>query len=409
MPDITIRDMFAAGVHLGHNTSFWNPKMAEYIYSKHNKIHIIDLDKTLPMFKRATAFVKQLAKEKKTILFVGTKRSAQESIAKHAQRCGMPYIDQRWLGGTFTNFKVIRLSIQRYHQLLEEYEKTNFSSLSKKDRLKRVKEFDKLRKVLHGIKDTRRVPDAIFAIDVRYENIAIREAAKIGVPIVAVVDSNNSMETITYPIPGNDDSIKAINFYAQMIADAVLEGVAEQSDEVEVTSDTATVAEDEAASAETTGSGDTLKVITKKSGKVIKETAVDMPPPKPTRSRGRKQERDQAKAEADDKAAAPEDAKDTTLETNNKASTDSNTKAAATSEDTKTDTSETNNEASADSNTQAAVTLEDTKTDTSEASSEASTDSNTKAAATPEDTKTDTSEASNKTSADNDAKDSTTQ
>ena len=297
MPDITIRNMFNAGVHFGHQTSFWNPKMHKYIYSKHNKIHIIDLDQTLPMLKDALAFIKTLSKNKKRILFVGTKRWAQEGIAEEATRCDMPYISQRWLGGTFTNFKTVRQSIQRYCNLLEEYKKNDFAHLAKKQRLKQVKEFDKLRRVMGGVKDMTRVPDAIFVIDVRYENIAIKEAIKLGIPVIAVVDSNNSLEGIDYPIPGNDDSMSAIKFYASAVADAILAGAAEQSDEI----DFAQVKEKTAKKQEVQ-SGDKLKVTTKKSGRVVKQTTIDViEPKKPNALRSKKKAEDNKDTKVDEK------------------------------------------------------------------------------------------------------------
>ncbi|MGU9978069.1 MAG: 30S ribosomal protein S2, partial [Candidatus Oxydemutatoraceae bacterium WSBS_2016_MAG_OTU14] len=272
----------------------------------HNKIHIIDLDQTLPMLREALAFIKTLSKNKKRILFVGTKRWAQEGIVEEATRCDMPYISQRWLGGTFTNFKTVRQSIQRYCNLLEEYKKNDFAHLAKKQRLKQVKEFDKLRRVMDGVKDMTRVPDAIFVIDVRYENIAIKEAIKLGIPVIAVVDSNNSLEGIDYPIPGNDDSMSAIKFYASAVADAILAGAAEQSDEI----DFAQVKEKDAKKQEVQ-SGDKLKVTTKKSGRVIKQTILDVPEPKKSNAlRGKKKAQDKKDAPKVDEKEITQDKKD---------------------------------------------------------------------------------------------------
>ncbi len=233
MPEVTIRQMFEAGIHFGHQARFWNPKMAPYIYAERNKIHIIDLDQTLPLLKEALAFLKNSAKEGKVITFVGTKRAAQEAIHEHAERCGMPYVEQRWLGGMLTNFKTINQSIRHYKRLEEEYEKTNFGDMSKKERLMKTRELDKLRKVIYGIKDIRRIPDVLFVIDVRYESIAVKEAAKLGIKVVAIVDTNNSLDYVAYPIPGNDDAISAIQLYASVVADAILEGIKEGKEDGE--------------------------------------------------------------------------------------------------------------------------------------------------------------------------------
>lgn len=235
MPEVTIRQMFEAGIHFGHRARFWNPKMAPYIYAERNKIHIINLDRTLPLFRKALAFLKNTAKEGKTVVFVGTKRAAQEAIRDQAERCGIPYVEQRWLGGTLTNFKTVNQSIRRYISLEEEYKKTDFRTMSKKERLLRTREFDKLRRLVYGIRNIRRVPDALFVIDVRHENIAVKEAAKLGIPVVAIVDTNNSLDRITYPVPGNDDAISAVELYASAAADAILEGIEEGRKNAEYT------------------------------------------------------------------------------------------------------------------------------------------------------------------------------
>ena len=230
MAEVNIRRMFEAGVHFGHQTRFWNPKMAPYIYGERNKIHIIDLDTTLPMFKSALDYLKKTAASGGKILFVGTKRAARESIQRHAQRCSMPYVNHRWLGGMLTNFKTVRLSVKRYLSLLEEHEKSGATRLSKKQILHRSREIEKLGKNLDGIKDMVRLPSALFVIDVRHEKIAVREAVKLDVPIAAVVDTNNLYGNIDYVVPGNDDAIRAIDLYIEAAADAVLEGVSEREE-----------------------------------------------------------------------------------------------------------------------------------------------------------------------------------
>jgi len=220
----TMRQMLEAGVHFGHQTRFWNPKMAPYIFGHRNKIHIINLEKTLAKYQEAIAFVKKMAAKKGTILFVSTKRQAREIIAEEAQRCGMPFVDDRWLGGMMTNFKTLKLSVKRLKDLEQAMLDGNFEKLSKKETLTLQREMDKLRKSIGGIKDMGGLPDAIFVIDVGYHKIAITEASKLGIPVIGVVDSNHSPEGIDYVIPGNDDSSKAVTLYARGIADAILEG-----------------------------------------------------------------------------------------------------------------------------------------------------------------------------------------
>jgi small subunit ribosomal protein S2 len=227
-----MRQMLEAGVHFGHQTRFWNPKMAPYIFGHRNKIHIINLEKTLSKYQEAIAFVKKMAAKKGTILFVSTKRQAREIIAEEAQRCGMPYVDDRWLGGMMTNFKTLKLSVKRLKDLETAMSEGNFEKLSKKETLTLQREMDKLRKSIGGIKDMGGLPDAIFVIDVGYHKIAITEAGKLGIPVIGVVDTNHSPEGVSYVIPGNDDSSGAIRLYARGVADAILEGKNQSINEV---------------------------------------------------------------------------------------------------------------------------------------------------------------------------------
>jgi small subunit ribosomal protein S2 len=227
-----MRQMLEAGVHFGHQTRFWNPKMAPYIFGHRNKIHIINLEKTLAKYQEAIAFVKKMAAKKGTILFVSTKRQAREIIAEEAQRCGMPFVDDRWLGGMMTNFKTLKLSVKRLKDLEQAVEEGKFEKLSKKEALTLQREMDKLRKSIGGIKDMGGLPDAIFVIDVGYHKIAITEASKLGIPVIGVVDTNHSPDGVAYVIPGNDDSSGAIRLYARGVADAVLEGKNQSINEV---------------------------------------------------------------------------------------------------------------------------------------------------------------------------------
>ena len=220
---VTMREMLEAGVHFGHQTRFWNPKMAPFIFGSRNKIHIINLEKSLPMFQDAQKFVKQLTANGGTVLMVGTKRQARELVAEQAQRAGVPFVDQRWLGGMLTNFKTVKTSIKRLKDMKAQQE-TGLESMSKKEQLMFVRELEKLEKDIGGIQDMAGLPDAIFVIDVGFHKIAIAEAKKLGIPLIGVVDSNHNPEGINYVIPGNDDSAKAVQLYAQSIADAILEG-----------------------------------------------------------------------------------------------------------------------------------------------------------------------------------------
>ena len=220
---VTMRQMLEAGVHFGHQTRFWNPKMAPYIFGHRNKIHIINLEKSLPMFQDATKFVKQLAANRGTVLMVGTKRQARELVAAEARRCGMPFVDQRWLGGMLTNFKTVKTSIKRLKDMKAQQE-AGLESMSKKEQLMFEREINKLEKDIGGIQDMNTLPDALFVVDVGYHKIAVAEAQKLGIQIIAVVDSNHSPEGIDYVIPGNDDSAKAVTLYVRGMADAILEG-----------------------------------------------------------------------------------------------------------------------------------------------------------------------------------------
>ncbi len=221
---VTMRQMLEAGVHFGHQTRFWNPKMAPYIFGHRNRIHIINLEKTLEMYQEATKYVRQLSSNRGTVLFVGTKRQAREILAEEAQRAGMPFVDQRWLGGMLTNFKTVKASIKRLKDMEATVADGGIERMSKKEALTFQREMTKLNTSLGGIKDMVSLPDALFVIDVGYHKIAVTEAAKLGIPVVAVVDTNHSPEGIAHVIPGNDDSGRAIRLYARGIADAVLEG-----------------------------------------------------------------------------------------------------------------------------------------------------------------------------------------
>lgn len=219
----TMREMLEAGVHFGHQTRFWNPKMAPFIFGSRNKIHIINLEKSLPMFQDAMKYAKQLTANRGTILMVGTKRQAREIVAAEARRAGVPFVDTRWLGGMLTNFKTVKTSIKRLKDMKAQQE-AGLDSLSKKEQLTFTREIEKLEKDIGGIQDMAALPDAIFVIDVGFHKIAVAEAKKLGIPLIGVVDSNHSPEGIDYVIPGNDDSSKAVTLYARGIADAIIEG-----------------------------------------------------------------------------------------------------------------------------------------------------------------------------------------
>jgi small subunit ribosomal protein S2 len=229
---VSMRQMLEAGVHFGHQTRFWNPKMAPFIFGARNKIHIVNLEKTLAMYTEATNFVRQMAANRGTILFVGTKRSAREIVAEEAARAGMPYVDHRWLGGMLTNFKTVKGSIKRLKELEQMQEDGTFERMSKREALDMKRELEKLLQSLGGIKEMGGLPDAMFIIDTGYQKIALTEARKIGIPVIGVVDTNNNPDGVDYVIPGNDDSSRAIRLYCRGMADAVLEGKANAVNEI---------------------------------------------------------------------------------------------------------------------------------------------------------------------------------
>jgi len=249
MSQVSMREMLQAGVHFGHQTRFWNPKMAPYIFGARNKIHIINLEHTVPAFNDALSFVRKLAANKNKILMVGTKRSASKIVKEQAARCGMPYVSHRWLGGMLTNYKTIRQSIKRLRELEAQSLDGTFTKLTKKEALMRTRDMEKLERSIGGIKEMAGLPDALFIIDVDHERIAIQEANKLGIPVIGVVDTNSNPDGVDYVIPGNDDAIRAVKLYATAIAEAVLagrgeNGVAMTPDEfVEVKADEAGAAE----------------------------------------------------------------------------------------------------------------------------------------------------------------------
>ncbi len=226
MATVSMREMLEAGVHFGHQTRFWDPKMAPYIFGERNKIHIINLEKSLPLFNDATGFIKNLVSNGGSVMFVGTKRAARDALAEEARRCNMPFVSHRWLGGMLTNFKTVKQSIKRLKDLEAMEETGTFEALNKKEILGLTREKTKLDRTLGGIKNMPGLPDAIFIIDVMHERIAINEAKKLGIPVIGIVDTNSNPDDVDYVIPGNDDAMRAINLYAKCVADAVLEGKA---------------------------------------------------------------------------------------------------------------------------------------------------------------------------------------
>jgi len=224
MPNVTMRQMLEAGVHFGHQTRYWDPKMAPYIFGARGKIHIINLEKSLPLLLDAMNFIGGIAAKRGSVIFVGTKRAASKSVMEEATRCGMPYVSHRWLGGMLTNFRTIRQSIKRLRQIEKMEEEGSFARLLKKEVLQLTRERDKLEKTLGGIKDMKNLPSAMFVVDVGHEDIAVKEARKLGIPVIGVVDTNCSPNDIDYVIPGNDDAIRSVRLYTQLAADAVLEG-----------------------------------------------------------------------------------------------------------------------------------------------------------------------------------------
>jgi small subunit ribosomal protein S2 len=230
MTTVSMRDMLKAGVHFGHQTRYWNPKMSPYIFGARNKIHVINLEHTLPAFNAALEQVRQLGSNGNKVLFVGTKRAAQKAIQEQAERAGMPYVANRWLGGMLTNYKTIRASIKRYRDLQTESQNGTFDRLTKKEALTRMRMMEKLERSIGGIKDMGGLPDALFVIDVDHERIAVEEANKLGIPVIGIVDSNSNPDGIDVVIPGNDDAIRAINLYAVAMADAILSGKSGDAD-----------------------------------------------------------------------------------------------------------------------------------------------------------------------------------
>ncbi|CAH2782624.1 MAG: SSU ribosomal protein S2p (SAe) [uncultured Caballeronia sp.] len=228
----TMREMLEAGVHFGHQTRFWSPKMAPFIFGHRNKIHIINLEKTLPMYNDALKYVRQLAANRGTILFVGTKRQSRDTVAEEAQRAGMPFVNARWLGGMLTNFKTLKVSIKRLKDMEAALEAGETERMSKKEVLLFEREMAKLVKSIGGVKDMGGIPDAVFVVDVGYHKIAVTEAKKLGIPVIAVVDTNHSPEGIDYVIPGNDDASKAVMLYTKGVTDAILEGRSNAVNEV---------------------------------------------------------------------------------------------------------------------------------------------------------------------------------
>ena len=228
MAQVTMREMLKAGVHFGHQTRYWNPKMGRYIFGARNKIHIINLEHTLPAFNSALDFIKKLAEGKNKVMFVGTKRAASKHVREQAQRCGMPYVDHRWLGGMLTNYKTIRQSVRRLRDLETQREDGTFEKLTKKEALMRTRQLEKLDRSLGGIKDMGGLPDALFIIDVEHEKIAIQEANKLGIPVIGIVDTNSNPDGVDMVIPGNDDAIRAIQLYLESAADTILEARAAQ-------------------------------------------------------------------------------------------------------------------------------------------------------------------------------------
>ncbi len=267
---VSMRELLEAGAHFGHRTRSWNPKMAPYIFGARNQIHIINLEKTLPMMHDVLNYVSRLAGNKAKILFVGTKRAAQEGVRMHAARCGMPYVDHRWLGGMLTNYKTVRQSIIRLKDLKEMREKGLFNGMIKKEALMLTRELDKLEKSLGGIQDMAGLPDALFVIDVGFEKIAVEEARRLKIPVIGIVDTNNSPDNIDYMIPGNDDSMRAIEIYLRSIADTILEAKQHQVE---------TAAEAKAAKASTEKKAEVEKA-TKVEKKTFKPTVAEEKPVK---------------------------------------------------------------------------------------------------------------------------------
>ncbi|SEP77227.1 SSU ribosomal protein S2P [Solimonas aquatica] len=246
MTTVTMRQLLEAGAHFGHRTRYWNPKMDQYIFGSRNRIHIINLEQTLPMLKDACSFAGKLAANGGRILFVGTKRAARETVEEEAKRAGMPFVSQRWLGGTLTNFKTVKGSIKRLVEMEKQVEDGSINRLTKKEQLTFTRELEKLRKSLGGIKEMPSLPDCLFIIDTGYEKNAVLEAKKLGIPVIAVVDSNNDPSGIDCVIPGNDDATRAIKVYAQCVADAIIDGRGSNPQAVRAAEERAAAASEEA-------------------------------------------------------------------------------------------------------------------------------------------------------------------
>lgn len=289
MPNVTMREMLEAGVHFGHQTRYWNPGMAPYLFGQRNKIHIINLEKTLPLYQEALNFAGRMAAKKATILFVATKRSAQAIIAEEAARCGMPYVNRRWLGGLLTNFKTVRQSIKRLKDIETMQADGSLERVGKKEQLMYQRELNKLEASLAGIKHMQGIPDALFIIDVGYENIAVTEARKLAIPVIGVVDSNHSPKGVDYIIPGNDDAIRSIALYASGMADAILQGresvahiggAADADELIEIDPSGAPLASRGAIKEDATKKAPAKQAATKQpEKKVAKQAAVTAPPP----------------------------------------------------------------------------------------------------------------------------------
>jgi len=266
MSNVSMREMLEAGVHFGHQTRYWNPKMAPYIFGARNKIHIINLEKSVPLFQDALNYLGGLAAKKGTILFVGTKRAAQNAIKEQAERCGMPYVNHRWLGGMLTNYKTVRQSIKRLKDLEAMKEDGTFERMSKKEALMLTRELEKLDRSLGGIKEMKGLPDALFVIDVGHEKIAVREATTLGIPVVGIVDTNYAPDGVDYVVPGNDDAIRAIQLYTRCVADAILDARASVAPVVDTAAGT-----DEFIEVEGGNEGDAPKPVARKKTVVAKE------------------------------------------------------------------------------------------------------------------------------------------
>jgi len=272
MSNVTMREMLEAGVHFGHQTRFWNPKMAPFIFGERNKIHIINLEKTMPLAKDALNFLGKVASNKGKVMFVGTKRAASESIKAEAERCGMPFVNHRWLGGMLTNFRTVRASIKRLKELEDMAKNDAYEKIGKKEILQLSREQEKLEKTLGGIKEMNGLPDVLYVIDVGYENIAIQEATKLGIPVVGIVDTNNSPDGIDYIVPGNDDSMRAIKLYTKMAADAIIVGKESIAGEIKAKEAAKMPVEDEVAAAEAAESAEAVA-----ESAPVEETVADAP------------------------------------------------------------------------------------------------------------------------------------